>query len=118
MGRCVLLSQTLQQLQVCLDSHYFCDFRSREVNIGGYSCFLVIASRSSTPWKSNNSCDSSGSSIVDDKRTLAFDGRSSSSSSSSSSRSGDGGSNLYGTSSDIIGVESSEQQSFKRVKKD
>ena len=65
------------------------------MNNGGYSCFLVIASRSSIPWGSNNSNSSNGS---------------------SSSRS-DSGSCNYGTIVDTLSGESSEQPYSKRVKK-
>ncbi len=62
------------------------------MNIGGYSCFLVIASRSSIPWGSNNI------------------------NSSNSSSSGSGSCN-YGTIVDTISGESIEQPYSKRVKK-
>lgn len=58
-GRCVILSQTLQQVQVCLDSQYFTDLNSREVNIGGYTVFLVISRRSDKPWEESAQCTSS-----------------------------------------------------------
>ena len=66
------------------------------MNIGGYSCFLVIASRSSIPWGSNNS------------------GIKSSNGNSSSSSSGCCN---YGTIVDTLSGESSEQPYSKRVKK-
>ena len=61
------------------------------MNIGGYSCFLVIASRSSIPWGSNNS----------------------NSSNSSSSSSGSDSCN-YGTIVDTISGESIEQPRVKK----
>jgi len=59
-GRCVLLSQTLQRLQVCLDSRFFAHFRSREVNVGGYLCYLVTATRSEAVWTSDADGDEEG----------------------------------------------------------
>ena len=112
-GRCVLLSQTFQQLQVCLDSHYFYNVRCREVNIGGYSCFLVMASRSDRPWEPRN---------IHNKHYDGIGGGSSGSSANSSGGSGvinsisDGSGSNNCDSTDCVGGES-EQQSTKRLKK-
>lgn len=47
-GRCVLLTQTTQQLVACLDSEYFEAGKTevRWANIGGLLCAFVCATRS------------------------------------------------------------------------
>ena len=120
-GRCVLLSQTFQQLQVCLDSHYFYNVRCREVNIGGYSCFLVMASRSDRPWEPRNIHNKHYDDDEDDISGIGI-GSGGSSATSSGGGSGvinsisDGSGSNNCDSTDGVGGES-EQQSTKRVKK-